>query len=294
MPQAVTGSTVPRRQLGRYLRDLRNQAGLTVRRAANLLERAEATLWRIETGQTSLRGVDVETMCRIYGASAEMTAVLVGLAKETKAKGWWHSYGDVIPEYFDLYIGLEESAGHFQWYESELVPGLLQTEEYARILITKGTPERADGEIERRIHVRTARQSILSRATEPPELKIVLNESVLRRPIGGTVVMRRQIERLIAANELAPIDLRIVPFSVGFHAGVAWGPFVVLRFPAYGEGRLSEPPTVYREGLTGALYLDQPHEVELHEHVFSQIWDVALNPSESTKLMVQISKELEK
>jgi hypothetical protein len=237
--------------------------------------------------------MDVEVMCRIYGASAEMTEVLVGLAKETRAKGWWHSYASVIPDYFDLYIGLEEAASSFAWYESELVPGLLQTEEYARILITKSKPDMADDEIERRIHVRTARQAILTRATEPPELNVVLNESVLRRPIGGAVVMRRQIERLIAANDLASVDLRIVPFSVGYHAGVAWGPFVVLRFPLYGEGKNSEPPTVYREGLTGALYLDQPHEVELHENVFAQTWNAALNASESTKLMAQISKELE-
>ncbi len=127
----TTGSTVPRRQLGRYLRDLRNRARLPVRAAAERLEWSEAKIWRIETGQSALRSLDVETMCRIYGAPVDITEGLMGLAKETKARGWWHAYGEVIPEDFDVYIGLEEAASHISWYESELVPGLLQTEDYA-------------------------------------------------------------------------------------------------------------------------------------------------------------------
>ena len=115
----TTGSTVPRRQLGRHLRDLRNQSRLTVRAAAARLEWSEAKIWRIETGQTSLRSFDVETMCKVYGASADLTEGLMGLAKETKARGWWHSYGDAIPEGFDVYVGLEEAASSFSWYESE-------------------------------------------------------------------------------------------------------------------------------------------------------------------------------
>src|SRR6266567_2336920 len=142
MPDETTGSTVPRRQLGRYLRDLRNSQRLTVRAAAERLEWSEAKIWRIETGQVSLRSLDVEAMCRIYGATAELTGALMGLAKETKARGWWHAYGDVIPEGFDVYIGLEEAASAFSWYESELVPGLLQTQRYAHKLIKVG--ERAN------------------------------------------------------------------------------------------------------------------------------------------------------
>src|ERR1700722_12038476 len=135
MADTSTGSTVPRRQLGRYLRDLRNAAGLTVRDAARGLEWSEAKLWRIETGQTSLRSLDVETVCRIYGAPPDLTEALMGLAKETQAKGWWHAYGDVVPEWFDVYIGLEEAASQICSYESELVTGLFQTEDYARTII---------------------------------------------------------------------------------------------------------------------------------------------------------------
>jgi len=293
MPEGVTGSTVPRRQLGRYLRDLRGQARLTVRRAARELEWSEAKIWRIETGLTSLRSLDVQAMCQIYGASAEMTEGLMGLAKETKARGWWHSYGDVIPEFFDLYIGLEEAASSFAWYESDLVPGLLQTEEYARVLITVGGSGVDETEVERRLHVRMARQVLLSRATDPPVFTIVLSESVVRRPVGGTRVLRGQLERLVQVGDLPNVSLRIVPFAAGLHAGVVSGPFLVLRFPTTGDGRDTEPPTVYREGLTGALYLDKPHEVEGHEVAFAGIWDAALNEGDSAQLITQIARELE-
>ncbi|MGH3912269.1 MAG: helix-turn-helix domain-containing protein [Pseudonocardiaceae bacterium] len=123
----ITGSTVPRRQLGRYLRDLRKGSRLTALTAATQLEWTEAKIWRIETGRTGMRSLDVEAMCKLYGAPPELTTALMALAKETKARGWWHAYGDVIPEGFDLYIGLEEVASHLAWYEAELVPGLLQT-----------------------------------------------------------------------------------------------------------------------------------------------------------------------
>src|SRR4051794_19160598 len=129
MPEGTTGSTVPRRQLGRYLRDMRNRARLTVKAAATELEWSEAKIWRIETGQTSLRSLDVEAMCKVYGAPADVTKGLMGLAKETKARGWWHAYGDVIPEWLEVYVGLEEAASRLSMYESELVPGLLQTED---------------------------------------------------------------------------------------------------------------------------------------------------------------------
>src|SRR6476469_5971846 len=126
MTEAITttGSTVPRRQLGRYLRDLRNKSRLTVRAAGAQLEWSEAKIWRIETGQTSLRSLDVEAMCKVYGAPAEQVGPLANLARETKARGWWTEYSDVIAEGFDVYIGLEEAAGRLYTYENELVPGL--------------------------------------------------------------------------------------------------------------------------------------------------------------------------
>ncbi len=132
MTEIATGSTVPRRQLGRYLRDLRNAAGITTKVAARELERSEPTIWRIETGQTSVRSLDVKAMCDLYGATPDITEALMSLAKETKAKGWWQAYGDVVPDWLDIYIGLEAAAARLSTYQGELVPGLFQTEDYAR------------------------------------------------------------------------------------------------------------------------------------------------------------------
>src|ERR1700735_4836600 len=148
MSDITTGSTVPRRQLGRYLRELRNKQRLTVRAAAEKLEWSEAKIWRIETGQTSLRSLDVEAVRRVYGAPADLTEALMGLAKETKAKGWWQAYGDLVPEWFDVYIGLEEAASSISTYESELVPGLFQAEDYARTLIKAEHHEESEEEID--------------------------------------------------------------------------------------------------------------------------------------------------
>src|SRR6266702_1486414 len=193
MAAETTGSTVPRRQLGRYLRELRTRERMTVKAAAEKLEWSEAKIWRIETGQTSLRSLDVEAMCKIYAAPAGLTEALMGLARETKARGWWHAYGDVIPEGFDVYIGLEEAASQLAWYESELVPGLLQTEHYAHTLIKADNPGVDEDEINRRVHVRMARQPLIRRATAPPQLNIVLNEATIRRPVGGVQVMTEQL-----------------------------------------------------------------------------------------------------
>ncbi len=290
----TTGSTVPRRQLGRHLRDLRNQSRLTVRAAAARLEWSEAKIWRIETGQTSLRSFDVETMCKVYGASADLTEGLMGLAKETKTRGWWHSYGDVVPEGFDVYIGLEEAASHFSWYESELVPGLLQTEDYARTVIRANKPGVDDVEIEQRVHVRMARQVLLTRVTDPSEIQVVLNEAILRRPIGGEKVMARQLERLIQAGALPTVSVRVMPFGAGLHYGVMSGPFVILRFPLNGTGQETEPPTVYVDGFTGALYLDKPREVDRYDTAFTNIWVSSMDEGASQELISQVARELGK
>jgi transcriptional regulator with XRE-family HTH domain len=291
MPDQLTGSTVPRRQLGRYLRDLRNKAGLTVKVAAEQLERSEPTIWRIETGQTSVRSIDVELMCRLYGAEPEITEALKGLAKETKARGWWQAYGDAVPEWFDLFVGLEAAASRISWYEQELVPGLLQTEDYARTVIKADHPEESEDDIERRVHLRITRQAILRRLIDPPTLQVVLNESVLRRTVGGADVMAGQLDYLAEASELPAVSLRVVPFSAGLHLGVVSGPFIMLRFPLNGGGAESEPPTVYTDGFTGALYLDKPNELDRYGMAFKDIWQHAQDESASKDLIRQAAEE---
>ena len=291
MPDETTGSTVPRRQLGRYLRELRGGQRLTVRAAAERLEWSEAKIWRIETGQVSLRSLDVEAMCKVYGADASLTEALMGLAKETKARGWWHSYGDVIPEGFDLYIGLEEAASAVSWYEAELVPGLLQTESYAHTLIEADNPGVDAQEIDRRVHVRIARQALITRVTAPPKLDVVLNEAIIRRPVGGPGVMHAQLRRLTEASTLLNVSLRIMPFSAGLHHGIMSGPFVILRFPLNGDGKATEPPTVYVDGFTGALYLDKPSEIQRYEKAFGDIWGSSLTEDASRELIHEAARE---
>jgi transcriptional regulator with XRE-family HTH domain len=291
MPDETTGSTVPRRQLGRYLRELRGGQRLTVRAAAERLEWSEAKIWRIETGQVSLRSLDVEAMCKVYGADASLTEALMGLAKETKARGWWHSYGDVIPEGFDLYIGLEEAASAASWYEAELVPGLLQTESYAHTLIEADNPGVDAQEIDRRVHVRIARQALITRVTAPPKLDVVLNEAIIRRPVGGPGVMHAQLGRLAEATTLPNVSLRIMPFSAGLHHGIMSGPFVILRFPLNGDGKATEPPTVYVDGFTGALYLDKPSEIQRYEKAFGDIWESSLTEDASRELIHEAARE---
>jgi hypothetical protein len=294
MAEGPTGSTVPRRQLGRHLRDLRNKSRLTVRAAAKKLEWSEAKMWRIETGQTPLRSLDVQAMCSVYGAPAGLTEALMGLAKETKARGWWHAYGDVIPEGFDVYVGLEEAAESLSSYESDIVPGLLQTEGYAREVTRTHIRDIEDADLEGRVRLRIERQTLLTRVTDPPTLRVALSEAVLRRPIGGREVMAEQLAHLVYVSELPNVAIRAVPFEAGMHSGVVTGPFVILRFPVNGDGVDTEPPTVYADGYTGGLYLDKPREVEQYEAAFQGIWETALDEQASRRLISEVAGSHEK
>jgi hypothetical protein len=265
---------------------------MTVNAAAKALEWSEAKMWRIETGQTSLRSLDVEAMCRVYGAPEDLKEALMGLAKETKGKGWWHAYGDVIPDGFDLYIGLEEAAESLEEYSPELVPGLLQTPDYHRALVAKSRPDLQSEEADRRVQLRAQRQTLVTRVTSPPTLRVVLNEAVVRRLVGGPEVMAAQLDRLAAMNERPNVSVRVAPFSAGAHRGFDTGPFILMRFPTSGDGRDHEPPTVYVQGFTGALYLDKPHEIHRYAEAFAENWDDALSQDDSTALFRQIAREM--
>jgi transcriptional regulator with XRE-family HTH domain len=292
MAETLTGSTVPRRQLGRYLRELRGSAGLTVRAAARELERSEPTLWRIESGLVAVRALDVEQMCRLYGATDSMTKALMALARETKAKGWWQTYGDVVPEWFDLFVGLEAAANRMAEYEHSVVPGLLQSEGYARTIMAADNPGETDEEIARRVELRLGRQAILKRPIDPPALRVVVREPVLRSPVGGNAVMAGQLDHLAEVSQLPNISLRVVPASAGYHPGIVTGSFTVLRFPMNGGGVDSEPPTIYQEMYTGALYLDKPTEVERFDAAFQAIWDTAMDERSSRTLISKVAEDM--
>jgi transcriptional regulator with XRE-family HTH domain len=292
MTEAQAGSTVPRRQLGRYLRSLRVEAGLTVRAAAKELERSEPTLWRIEAGQVAVRALDAEQMCRLYGAKEDMTKALMALARETKAKGWWQTYGDVVPEWFDLFVGLEAAATRMSQYEHSLIPGLFHTEAYARTLIDAEHPDESSDETARRLSLRMGRQAILRRPIDPPIIRAALREAVLRSTVGGPRVMADQLDHLAQVSELPNVSLRIIPAEIGYHPGLSTGAFTVLRFPLNGGGQESEPPTIYQEMYTGALYLDKPAEVERFDAAFEAIWDAALDERSSRDLIGRTAEDM--
>ncbi|MBF6129121.1 helix-turn-helix domain-containing protein [Nocardia brasiliensis] len=277
LPQGTTGSTMPRRQLGRHLRDLRNRARMTTRTAAQQLEWSEAKIWRIETGQTSLRSLDVEAMCKVYGAPSDLIGPLTALARETKARGWWTAYGDVIAEGFEVYIGLEEAATRLSTYENELVPGLLQTEDYTRALLTAARPDMPANELDRRVQLRMARQALVTRANAPLHLDVVISESVLWRRIGGDAVTAAQLEHLRRMCDLPNVRIQVAPTDSGYHDGMDSGRFVMLEFPELRAGESPEPPVVYVESFTGPVYLDKENEIDRYRRALASIKAVAVD-----------------
>lgn len=203
MPVTVSGSTVPRRQLGRELRRLReHEARIAQVDAAAALECSVTRLWRLERGELAIRTVDVKAMCELYGADEQTTAALISIAPHTKAKGWWHDYAE-IPPWFDLYVGLEEAACRLRDYQLVLVPGVLQTREYATAVFAADTEGVPREEIEGRVAVRLRRARLLTRLDpQAPEFDFVLDEAALRRPVGGPQVMAAQLRRIAEAAEL--------------------------------------------------------------------------------------------
>ena len=285
-----TGSSVPRRQLGRFLRQAREEAGIALEAAARDLEFSRARMYRIEGGHSPVRSLDVEQMCKLYGASPELTEVLVSLAKESKARGWWQAYGDVLPDWFELYVGLEAAANRLRQYEPALMPGLLQTREYAAAVC--GTKSGAtEGEVAQAVTVRVERQKLLARRQpKPPVLEVIIDEAVLRRPIADREGMRTQLAYLSEASQAPNISVRVLPSVVGPHRASVAGGFVILDFPAVGA-RPPEPATVYSESLTGALYLDRPTEVSAYSDAWQELDSLALGLGESCDLMAAIVKE---
>ncbi|MEH1016897.1 helix-turn-helix transcriptional regulator [Micromonospora sp. CPCC 206060] len=281
------GSTVPRRQLGRCLRDLREKSGSTVQAAARALEWSTAKLWRIETGQVPMRTHDVATMCRIYRATPEITEALTGLARETRARGWWHSYGDAVPEWFSLYVGLEAAATRVRQYEPELVPGLLQTKAYTRAFIRIECPHLTDAELDRMVAVKMHRQRLLTRLLpEPPRLEVLLSEAVLRRPIADRAAMAGQLTHLVETVQRLPhVTVRVLPLAAGPTRASIGGPFAMLDFAG------GEPTTIYCEGPTGALYLDKPAEATTYEAIWDSVATLAVDPQESMDIIASFAKE---
>ncbi|MGC5031089.1 helix-turn-helix domain-containing protein [Micromonospora sp. DT229] len=288
------GSTVPRRQLGRLLRQFRNEAGVTLDAAAEALEYSRQKIWRLECGMGSVRVLDVKAMCELYGVSPEMTEAMRGLAAETKSKGWWHAYGDAVPSWFELYVGLESAAAHLREYGETLIPGQLQTRAYALGLYQRGSRLTAE-EHERAVDVRLQRQALLKRRLpQPPRFDAVLSEAVLRRVVANHEVMAGQLYHLLEVSELPNVSVRVVPLAAGPHPGAVAGSFVILDFPTTNGGRTApEPSVVYSESLTGALYLDKPDELRAYEDTWEGLAALALGEAESRDMIKRLIGEMQ-
>ncbi|MFF3221493.1 helix-turn-helix domain-containing protein [Nocardia suismassiliense] len=285
-------STLPRRQLGRYLRDWRTQAGLTIAEASRLMEWGASTLQRLEKGQADrIRTIDIQELCRIYGIPDELADGLKGLAQQAAVKSWWHAYGDLIPENFDVYVGLEASAQQLSSYQSELILGLLQTADYARALHRLGYPDDSEAELERRVQLRLQRQALITRKASPATVAVVLHESVLRRVVGGAKVMAAQLRHLADLSTNDNVAVRILPFAAGIPLGDSTGPFTVLEFGTDSKGQPVEPPVVYVEGFTGDLYLERPVDVQRYHRAHECLQRAALDIQTSRHLLRQIAKE---
>jgi transcriptional regulator with XRE-family HTH domain len=284
--QAGGGPTVQRMLVGARLRRLRTELGLTREEAAQAIRASEWKIHRLENGQVGFKDRDIIDLLRLYQVTdpAEVADFLT-LAREANTPGWWQHYGDVLPSWFRTYVDLEQAATLIRTYEGQFVPGLLQTDDYMRAVVRGAHLEESGEEVGRRVRLRMARQILLTRQG-PPRLWAVVDEAALRRPVGGSEVMRGQLERLIEATKLPNVTLQILPFASGAHPAMV-GSFSVLRFP---DEEL--PDIVYLEHLTSALYLNKPDEVDQYLHVMESICVRAAAPDQTVELLDQILAEL--
>ncbi|MFF4211711.1 helix-turn-helix domain-containing protein [Streptomyces sp. NPDC001796] len=266
MSERRAAPTVGQVVLGRRLQELREAAGLKREEAAKVLRVAPATVRRMEAAEVALKIPYVQVLLTTYGVPEEEIASFVRLAEEANQPGWWQRYHDVLPDWFSLHVSLEGAARLIRSYEPHFVPGLLQTEEYARAVLETGTIGQGRPEdIERHVALRLARQRLLT-GENPPHLWVIMDETVLRRPVSiRSKVMRDQLDRLLEASENPAITLQVAEYASGPHPGT-YTPFVLFRFA---EPEL--PDMVYSEYLTGALYLDSRTEVALHLEVLDHM-----------------------
>ncbi|MBC6460519.1 helix-turn-helix domain-containing protein [Actinomadura sp. HBU206391] len=280
-----TGSTVRRILLGSQLRRLREARGVSRQEAGYVIRASESKISRLELGRVSFKERDVADLLTLYGVADEAEReALLRLAREANAPGWWHRYGDVLPHWFQTYVGLEEAASLIRTYELQFVPGLLQSESYAREVFLLGNADAPSHEIDQRVELRMQRQQRLI-GPNAPRLWAVLDEAALRRPIGGHEVMRNQLEHLIAVSKLPNITVQVMPFTFGGHAAEG-GAFSILRFP---EADL--PDVVYIETLTGALYLDKRDDVDVYMQAMERLAVDSATPDGTVELLSAILRE---
>ncbi|MFJ8647604.1 helix-turn-helix domain-containing protein [Streptomyces sp. NPDC093546] len=287
MSEPRSAPTVGQVVLGKRLQELRERAGLKREEAAKVLRVAPATIRRMETAEVSLKIPYVQLLLREYGVPQDEADGFVRLAEEANRPGWWQRFHDVLPSWFSMYVSLEGAASLIRAYEPQFIPGLLQTEDYARAILRGGAVGQVrPDDIERHVALRMARQSLLTRQ-DAPKFWVIMDETVLRRPVGGSpALMRAQIDRLLEATALPNVTLQIAEFATGHHPGT-YGPFVLFRF-----AMPELPDMVYSEYLTGAVYLDARTEVASHLEVMDRMAAQAATAQRTKEILRDLRKEL--
>ncbi|GAA2560341.1 helix-turn-helix transcriptional regulator [Winogradskya consettensis] len=286
-PEQNGGPTVRRLQLGARLRSLRLAAGISRDQAGYEIRGSESKISRMELGRVAFKERDVIDLLKLYGVTDDGEHErLLALAREANSPGWWHSYGDVLTTWFQNYLDLEQAAELIRTYEIQFVPGLLQTDAYARAVIMLGHGTASAEEIDRRADLRMARKQLLTQE-QSPRLWAVIDEAVLRRPIGGREVLREQIRYLIDVSTQRNVRLQVIPFQSGGHAA-AGGAFSILRF-----SHQHLPDVVYIEHLTSGLYLDKREDVDHYAAAMGRLVIEAEQPDRTQELLRKALRDLE-
>jgi transcriptional regulator with XRE-family HTH domain len=272
--------------LGKRLQDLRERAGMKREEAAQVLRVAPGTIRRMETAEVALKIPYVQLLLGAYGIGDEEARGFVELAEEANKPGWWQRFHDVLPHWFSMYVSLEGAASLIRAYEPQFVPGLLQTEDYARAIMLGGAIGHTEPEdVERHVALRMQRQSLLTRP-DAPRLWAIMDETALRRPVGAPGVLKGQVEKLLEAARLPNVTLQLAEFASGHHPGT-YGPFVLFRFAVP-----ELPDMVYSEYLTGAVYLDARPEVATHLEVMDRMAAQAASAQRTREILDDLRKEL--
>ena len=281
-----SGPTVLRILLGTQLRQLREAKGISREDAGYTIRASGSKISRMELGRVGFKPRDVADLLTLYGVlGPDERRALLALAEEANQPGWWHRFSDVLPGWFQAYVGLEAAAALIRTYEVQFVPGLLQTPDYMRAVVSLGRNKMPREDIERRVDLRITRQQVLYRP-RPVRLWAVVDEAALRRPIGGKEVMRAQIDHLMTAAKSPSVTLQVIPFGSGGHAG-AGGSFTILRFADH-----QMPDVVYLEQLTSALYLDRREDVDAYLEAMERLCVEADPPGRTMETLDQIMREI--
>jgi len=275
--------TVGSRRLAIELKRLRDESALTGEQVAEQMGWSVAKVYRIEGDKVRVLVRDVQRLLRLYGVGGAQHDAVVELAKLARIKDWWQQYSGAIPEWFQFYVGLEAAASARRGYESELVPGLMQTEGYTRAIMSTA-PAPGTDEVERQITVRMERQKRLT-AAGPLTVWVVLNEAVIRRVVGGPQVMRDQLAHLAELSALKNVTVQVLPYAAGAHPAMH-GSFAIMEFP-----EPVDPDVVYLEAQTGALYLERTEDVRRYSLMFDYLGAQALGPDASRDLIAQLARE---